>query len=84
MDMMRTLLHDRVLTREEAAQFLARSPDMIDIYVDEGKLKVHRIGKSPVFILSELLAAVATEQLASTAPLPTPPRPFQPKPQAKR
>ncbi len=79
MDLARTLLPDRVFTREEAAAFLSRTPDTIKKYAEEGRLPEHRLGRSPTYILSEIIAAVAANLLASDTPMPDPPAKYTPK-----
>jgi hypothetical protein len=59
---------DEILTREELAIRLSRTPKTIQEYVLNGALKVHRIGISPVFFWSEVLQAVASGKLRGRQP----------------
>ncbi|MDE2440873.1 MAG: helix-turn-helix domain-containing protein [Betaproteobacteria bacterium] len=55
---------DRLLTRQELAERLGVSAQTVDRMAARGDIRVHRVGKAPRFLWSEILQDTAEQPVS--------------------
>ncbi len=62
-------MNERMLSRRELAERLGVSMDTVDRMVARRELRVHRVGKAPRFLWSEIVQDTAEQPVSMAAAL---------------
>lgn len=62
-------MEHRLLSRQEAAQALGVSIDTLDRLTARGEVRVHRVGRAPKYLWTELLKDTEAQPLSVTSAL---------------